>query len=223
MRRSIGCGASMSFLTSSMASAWSSVSSNGKASSSCRISSPSGGNAKPGHGLAGGVELQQLAGHLDHRRARPRLDRLPVRAAELVERGRGAGGADVAADLADLVVRDEDAVVALELEQQVVARDAGHGARLDAGEARDAVVLVDHVVARAHVEEGREARAAGEALLARRGAQQRALVDDGELEIGRRRSPRAAARRGSRGPGPASPPRASCSRLTTSALRLRSR
>ena len=44
----MGCGASMSFLTSSMASAWSSVSSNGKASSSRAISSPSGGKAKPG-------------------------------------------------------------------------------------------------------------------------------------------------------------------------------
>ena len=81
-------------------------------------------------------------------------------------------------------MRHEDAVVALELQQQVVARDAGDGARLDAGEARDAVVLVDHVVAGAHVEEGGQARAAGEALLARRGAQQRALVDHGQLEIG---------------------------------------
>ena len=44
----MGCAASMSFLTSSMASAWSSVSSKGKASSSCRVSSPSGGKAKPG-------------------------------------------------------------------------------------------------------------------------------------------------------------------------------
>ena len=107
-----------------------------------------------------------------------------MRAAELVERRRAGAGADVAADLADLVVRHEDAVVAAELQQQVVARDAGDGARLDAGEVGDAVVLVDHVVAGAHVEEGGETRAADEALLARRGAQQRALADDGELEVG---------------------------------------
>ena len=104
-------------------------------------------------------------------------------------------GADVAADLADLVVRHEDAVVAPELQEQVVARDAGHGARLDAGEAGDAVVLVHHVVAGAHVEEGREARAAGEALLARRGAQQRALVDHGQLELGETKPSRSGAAR----------------------------
>ena len=59
----------------------------------------------------------------------------------------------------------------------------GDGARLDAGEAGDAVVLVDHVVARAHVEEGGEPRAGREAALTRRRADQRALVDDGELEV----------------------------------------
>ena len=138
---------------------------------------------EPGDGLTGGVQLEQLAGHLHDRRARPGLDRLPVRAAELVERRGGAGGADVAADLADLVVRDEDAVVPAELEQQVVASDVGDGARLDAGEAGDAVVLVHHEVARAHVEERAEARAGDEAPLARRGADQRAFVDDGELEV----------------------------------------
>ena len=78
----------------------------------------------------------------------------------------------------------EDAVVAPELEEQVVAGDGGDRARLDTAEAGDAVVLVDDVVAGAHVEEGREARAGGEALLARRGAQQRALVDHGQLQSG---------------------------------------
>ena len=44
----MGCAASMSFLTSSMASAWSSVSSKGKAPSRRTISSPSAGKANPG-------------------------------------------------------------------------------------------------------------------------------------------------------------------------------
>jgi hypothetical protein len=39
----------------------------------------------PGDGLAGGIELQQLARHLDDRGAGAGLDRLPVCAAELVE------------------------------------------------------------------------------------------------------------------------------------------
>jgi len=138
-----------------------------------------------GDRLAGGVELEELTGHLDDRPAGPRLDGRPARAAEPVERRHPGAGADVPADLADLLVRDEDAVLALVLEQQVVARDASDGARLDAGEAGDAVVLVDDVVPGAHVEEGREAGAADEAPLARRTAQQRALGHDGELELGR--------------------------------------
>ncbi len=133
--------------------------------------------------LAGGVELQQLPGHLDDRPAGACLDRLPVRAAELVERRGGARGAHVAADLADLVVRHEDPVVAAELEQQIIAGDAGHGARLDSGETGDAVVLVDHVIAGAHVEEGGQPRAGREAAFARRGAEERPFVDHGELEV----------------------------------------
>ena len=69
-----------------------------------------------------------------------------------------AVGADVARDLRQLVDRHEDLVVALELEVEVVARDAGDGLGVEAGEARDAVVLVDDDVARAQVG---EASAAG--------------------------------------------------------------
>ena len=84
------------------------------------------------------------------------------------------------------------------------------------------MVLVDHVVARAQVEEGREARAAGEALLARRAAQQRALGHDGELELGREEA--VAQRRGDEveaGRGGAVPRQLLGQR--TSAERLRSR
>ena len=66
--------------------------------------------------LALGVEVEQLAGQLLRGAARARLHRVPALAAELGERRRVAAGADVAADLRELVDRHEDLVVALELE-----------------------------------------------------------------------------------------------------------
>ena len=82
-------------------------------------------------------------------------------------------------------MRHVEHVLALVLEQEVVAGDAGHGPGRDAVEAPDAVVLVHHVVALAQVEEGRQRGAADEALLAGGAAQQRALGNDGQLELGR--------------------------------------
>ncbi len=175
----------MSFLTSSMASAWSSVSSNSKPSSRRRVSSPSGAKRVTGHGLPGGVQGEQLAGHLGHRLAGPRLDGLPGGAAQAVERRRGAARADVARDLADLVVGHEQLVFLLEAQEEVVAGDAGHRARLDAREQGDAVVFVHDVVAGAQVEERGEASAAHEARPRRGRAQQAALAHHGELELGR--------------------------------------
>ena len=71
-----------------------------------------------------------------------------------------AAGADVARDLRELVGGDEDAVIALVFEVQVVARDVGDRARLEAGEARDAVVLVHDDVAGAQVGERAQRAAA---------------------------------------------------------------
>ena len=110
--------------------------------------------------LALGVQVEQLAGELLRGAAGARLDLVPARAAELGERRRVAVGADVARDLRQLVDRHEDLVVALELEVQVVARDAADGLRVEAGEARDAVVLVDDVVAGAQVGEAAQQAAA---------------------------------------------------------------
>ena len=101
-----------------------------------------------------------------------------------------AAGADVAADLRELVGRDEDAVVALVLEVEVVARDAGDGLRLEAGEARDAVVLVDDDVAGAQVgERAQRAAAAGRVVAAARAllaaaAEEAVLGQDRELQAG---------------------------------------
>ena len=90
-------------------------------------------------------------------------------------------GADVARDLADLLVRDEDAVVAAEAEQQVVARDAGDLLRLEAEQLRDAVILVHDVVARAQVGEARER------ATRRRGRTRRPAAED--LRVGQERDP----------------------------------
>ena len=143
------------------------------------------------------VELNELAGHLAQVGARPRLQVVPRLAAELREGRRLRVGADVAADLADLLVRDVDAVVAAVGEQQVVARDTGDLSRLEAEELRDAVVLVHDVVAGAQV---------GEALQCtpRRGrGARRALAED--LRVGQQRdtevTPDEAATRRSDGEG----------------------
>ena len=109
-----------------------------------------------GRVLAARVESEQLAGQLVHALSRARLDQLPRTAAELRQRRCVCVGADVARDLADLLVRDVEPVVSLERELEVVARDFGDGAGLEAQELSDAVILVDDVVAGAKVGEGLE-------------------------------------------------------------------
>ncbi len=113
------------------------------------------------------VEREELSGELPRAGAGARLDELPRLAAELRERGRSAVRAHVARHLADLLVRDVQPVVALEGEEEVVARDARHGLRLEAEELPDAVVLVDDVVARPQVGEALE-RAAEPCVCSRR-------------------------------------------------------
>ena len=82
-------------------------------------------------------------------------------------------GADVAGDLAELVVRDEQLVLAAELQLDVVAGDARDGLHVEAEELADAVVLVHHVVAGAQVGEARERTAE-----AQRGRRPRAPAED---------------------------------------------
>ena len=97
--------------------------------------------------LALRVQVEQLACELLSRPPRTRLDRVPARAAELRQRRVRAAGADVAADLRELVDGDEHAVRARVLEVQVVPRDAGDRLRVEAREPRQPVVLVDDDVA----------------------------------------------------------------------------
>src|SRR5205085_818897 len=115
------------------------------------------------------VQREQLACQLADALARARLQVIPGLAAELRERGRRSVGADVTRHLPELLVRDVQPVVAAEREQEVVARDARHLLRLEAEQLRDAVILVDDVVAGAQIRE-RLQGAAADAPLSRRAA-----------------------------------------------------
>jgi len=113
------------------------------------------------------VERKQLARELAHRLARAVLEVVPRFPAELRQRRHRVVGADVARDLPELLVRDVQAVVAAEAEEEVVARDAGDLFRLEAEQLADAVILVHDVVARTQVGEGLQ-RPATHAPVARR-------------------------------------------------------
>ena len=134
-------------------------------------------------GAALGVEVEQLAGQGAGRFARPRLHVLPAFAAQRRER-RFAAGADVAAQLRQLVGGDVDAVLAFVFEVEVVAGDAADLAGLEAGEAGDAVVLVDDVVADPQFAEGEAAAAgAGGRLLGAAAVDEAAEGIDGEFQL----------------------------------------
>src|SRR3954470_7636026 len=135
-----------------------------------------------------GVEVEQLAGELVGRAPRARLHRLPRLAAELGERRVAAARADVAADLRELVDRHEDAVGTRELELEVVAGDAADGLRVEPGELRQAVVLVDDDVVGAQVGEGAQRAppaAGGLRALGPPAAEEPVLGDDREAQAGR--------------------------------------
>ena len=153
----------MSAFTASIASRWSGVSVPGEGRlevDSCQLGV--GVERVARAALALGVEVEQLARQLLGGPARARLHGLPALAAELGQRRRVAARADVARDLRELVDGHEDPVRALELELEVVAGDARDRLGVEAGEARDAVVLVDDEVAGAQVgERAQRAPAAG--------------------------------------------------------------
>ena len=80
-------------------------------------------------------------------------------------------------------MRDVEAVLPAEGEQEVVARDARDGVRLEPEQPADAVVLVHDVVARAQVGEGLQ-RAAAEAAFARHAAAEDLVVgQEDETEV----------------------------------------
>ena len=131
----------MSARTASIASSWSGVSRRGRpARTRAATRRRAGRRGRPP--LALGIEVDQLAGERLGGAARTQLHALPLLAAELRQRRIARVGADVAADLVQLVARHEDAVSVEVLELEVIARHAADGLRLEAREAGDAVVLV---------------------------------------------------------------------------------
>ena len=100
-----------------------------------------------------GVEADQVARELVHPLARTCLEPVPRLAAELRQRRRLRVRPDVARDLADLLVRYVQPVVAAKREEEVVASDARDRLRLEAEQLADTVVFVDDVVAGAQVGE----------------------------------------------------------------------
>ncbi len=146
----------MSALTASIASIWSAVSRYGNDRSSAQLPLAVGRERVPAPRLALGVEVEQLAGELARRAAGACLDASQRFEPSAESCGALAAGADVAGDLRELVGGREDLVVAAVLELEVVAGDAGDGLGLEAGEAGDAVVGVDDVVADPQVGEARQ-------------------------------------------------------------------
>src|SRR3954452_23812460 len=135
-----------------------------------------------GTALALGVEVDELAGERLGGAASAELLLFPLLATEGGELRVARVGADVAADLVELGAGDADAVAVAVLELQVVARDAADGLRLEAEEARDAVVLVHDRVAGAQLgEAGERAAARAGALGAAPAAQQAVLGQDRDL------------------------------------------
>jgi hypothetical protein len=98
--------------------------------------------------LAGGVDGEQLLGHGEDRLAGLLLHPIPAAAAEAVEGGHRALGADVLLHQADAVDRQVEAVAAGVLEVQVVALGAGDLQVAQAAIDADPVVEVDDEVLR---------------------------------------------------------------------------
>ena len=143
-------------MTASIARCWSGVSSYGKLASSCLDEIAVHVQRDPFDPLALCVQGEQLARKLPRAFARPCFQVLPRLAAELRQRRRRSPRAHVAGDLADLLVRDVEAILAPEREEEVVAGDVGDGLRLEAEELADTVVLVDDEVAGTQVGEALE-------------------------------------------------------------------
>ncbi len=135
--------------------------------------------------LALGVEVEQLAGQGLGGRAGAGLEALPALAAERRELRLVAVGAEVAADLRELVGGREDLVLALVGELEVVAGDPGESLGLEAGEAGDAVVLVDDVVADPQLDRVREPRPRRRRRLRPAAVDEAAVGDDRELQLRR--------------------------------------
>ncbi len=111
---------------------------------------------------SGLVEGNQFTSQLAHSRPGTGLHRAPCLSPQLAE-GRGAAvGTHVTRHLLKVIVGHVQAIVPRKHEREVVPRDVGNGAGLEALEASDSLILVHHMVADLQVQERRDTAAGGE-------------------------------------------------------------
>ena len=108
------------------------------------------------HGLAGGVELEQLFGHVAHGLLDSALRALPRRAAQLVERR--LGSAAVLLDEIEALDGNEQLVVAGIAQLHELLHGVADADLLQPDELPDAVVHVDHEIAHFEIAEVRQER-----------------------------------------------------------------
>ncbi len=113
----------------------------------------------PGRGLAGGVELEEILGHVAHGLAHARLRPLPRGAAEPVERR--PRRARILLNEIEPLDGDEELVVAGVPQLEKLLRRVAHANLLQAHESADAVVHVDDEIARLEVPQIRQEGARG--------------------------------------------------------------
>src|SRR5262249_1357576 len=116
-------------------------------------------------------------------RPSPVLEVLPRLATELRQRGNGAVGADVARDLAELLVRDIEAVGPAETEKEGVARGTRDLLRPEARQLAEALGPVDDVGAGAEVGERLQGATADAALTRRALAKDLRVGEQREAEV----------------------------------------
>ena len=134
---------------------------------------------------AGGIEPEQLLGHLAQRRPHRLLHALPGPAAQPVEPGGALGGAHVLGDQVQPIHRQIEPPALGVLEQEEVGVASVHRHGPEPVVAADPVGLVDHQVAGREVREGRDGRAPLEqrpAQPAAAGAEDLLLGEDDEPE-----------------------------------------
>ncbi len=127
-----------------------------------------GAEGVTGHGLARGVELEQLLGHVAHRLLDLGLRLLPGRAAEPIERRLRSAG--VFLDQIEALDGHEQLGVAVIAELEELLHDvaAGDGDLLEADELADAVIDVDDQIVDLEIAQVGEEGGASRSLLAAR-------------------------------------------------------
>ena len=107
------------------------------------VDSIGGGKGLPAHHLPGGVDGNQLLGHLTDRLLDPFLDRLPGGAAQLVHLRLESVRPDVALDLIDPVHRKVKAVIPVVFDHQKIVLNPAGRQFLQTPVAADALLLMD--------------------------------------------------------------------------------